>query len=68
LGRWIDSKLKFALLAKFIRQFLHEQRREAGASAAAKRVEHEETLFNNMPLASLKISYEIFMIISILAF
>lgn len=44
LWRRIYGELQLALLPKLVGKFLHEQRREAGAGAAAERVEHEETL------------------------
>merc|ERR1712200_164189 len=44
LGRGVDGKLQLRLLAIVNRETFHEERSETGSSAAAKRVEDEETL------------------------
>jgi hypothetical protein len=44
LRRWVDGELELALLAEFQLELFHEQGGEAGAGAAAERVEDEEAL------------------------
>ncbi len=44
LRRGVDGELELALLAVVDGEALHEERREAGARAAAERVEDQEAL------------------------